>query len=343
MIFFINIEPNLSKDIPCQNKRAVEYVAKIPESIFLNPVDENEVEAMINNLKESSPGWDALSPKLLKYILPRILKPMVGILNISLEVGVFPDEMKIARVLPLNKSDDPMIANHYRPVSILPAFSKLFEQTMYTRLLNFLMNHKLLYEYQFGFRQNHSVYMSLIILVDKIITSLNNGDYTIGLFLDFKKAFDTRNHDILINKLEMYGIRGTANKWIESYLTDRYQYVEYDRVSSSKMKIICGVPQGSILGPLLFLIYINDLGKISTKFFTLMFADDTSIFISGCDLYMMEKHLMMKWKKWIHGWRWINYLWISVKLISCYSKQQDCTLLPQNISWQQIYYTSKLH
>ena len=309
--FFINIGPNLNKDIPCQNKLAVDYVEKIPESIFLNPVDENEVEAMINNLKESSPGWDAISPKLLKHILPSILKPMVRILNISLEEGVFPDEMKIARVLPLYKSDDPMIANHYRPVSILPAFSKLFEQTMYTRLLNFHMKHKLLYEYQFGLRHNHSVYMSLIILIDKIITSLNNGDYTIGLFLDFKKAFDTINHDILINKLEMYGIGGTANKWIESYLTDRYQFEEYDRVSSSKKKIICGVPQGSILGPLSFFIYINDLAKILTKLFTLMFADDTRIFISGSDLYMMEKTLNDEMKK-VDTWLKVNKLSLNI-------------------------------
>ena len=197
---------------------------------------------MINNLEESSPGWDAISPKLLKYILPCILKPMVRILNISLEEGVFPDEMKIARVLPLYKSDDPMIANHYRPVSILPAFSKLFEGTVYTRLLNFLLKHKLLYEYLFGFRHNHSVYMSLIILVDKIINSLNNGNYTIGLFLDFKKAFDTINHDILINKLEIYGIRGTAKIWIESYLTDKYQFVEYDQSIYIEKKIIWSTP-----------------------------------------------------------------------------------------------------
>ena len=182
---------------------------------------------------------------------------------------------------------------------------------MYTRLLNFLMKHKLLYEYQIGFRHNHSVYMSLIILVDKIITSLDNGDYTIGLFLDFKKAFDTINHDILINKLEMYGIWGTANKWIESYLTDRYQFVEYDRVSSSKKKIICGVPQGSILGPLLFLIFINDLAKISTKLFTLMFTDDTSIFISGNDLYMMEKTLNDEMKK-VDTWLKVNKLSLNI-------------------------------
>ena len=185
---------------------------------------------------------------------------MVRILNISLEEGVFPDEIKIARVLPLYEND-PMIANHYRPISILPSFSKPFEQTMYTRLLNFLMKHKVLYEYHFWFRHNHSVYMSLIILVGKIIISLNNGDYTIGLFLDFKNAFDTINHDILINKLEMYGIRGTAKRWIESYLTDRYQFVEYDTVSPLKRTIMCGVPQGSIPGTLLFLKYINDLAK----------------------------------------------------------------------------------
>ena len=111
----------------------------------------------------------------------------------------------------------------------------------------------------------------------------------------------------------MYGIRGTANQWIESYLTDRYQFVEYNRVSSSKKKIICGVPQGSILGPLLFLIYINDRAKTSTKLFTLMFADDTSIFISGSDLYMMKKTLDDEMKK-VDTWLKVNKLWISLNL-----------------------------
>ena len=129
-----------------------------------------------------------------------------------------------------------------------------------------------------------------------------------------KKAFDTINHDILINKLEMYGIRGTANKWIESYLTDRYQFVEYDRVSSSKKENYLWSTQGSILGPLFFLIYINDLAKISTKLFTLMFADDTSIFISGSDLYMMEKTLNDEMKK-VDTWLKVNKLSLNISKI----------------------------
>ena len=130
---------------------------------------------------------------------------------------------------------------------------------MYSRLIEYLETYKILINNQFGFRKYHSSYMALMLLMDDLISSLEKEDIVIGVFLDFSKAFDTVNHDILLNKLEHYGIRGNALCWFQSYLTDRKQYVTYNGATSTAKTIKFGVPQGSILGPLLFLIYINDL------------------------------------------------------------------------------------
>ena len=196
-----------------------------------------------------------------------LTEALVNLINLSFQESLFSDELKIARVIPLYKNDDPMISSNYRLVSILTAISKIYEKIMYNRLVSFLSKSKLLYQYLFGFRQHHSTYMDLIILIDKLISALKEGKFVLGLFLDFSKAFDSITHDILFNKLDLYGIRGTTLCLFKSYLTNRYQYVEYDNEKSSKRKIVCGIPQGSILGPLLFLVYINDLPKFQTKCF----------------------------------------------------------------------------
>ena len=189
------------------------------------------------SLKISVTGWDEIPLKLLKLSNYYIVQPLTFKSNLSLSQRVFPDKMKLANVIPLYKSDGPMYFNHYRPVSLLCILSR--------------------------FRKNkHSTYMALMILVDKITKSLENGEFVIGIFLNFLKAFDTVNHDILLQRLHHYAIRGTAFMWFKSYLSCRYQYVTYSSTESSKKLIKCGVPQGSILGPLLFLVYITDLASV---------------------------------------------------------------------------------
>ena len=280
--FFVNVGPQLARKIQTCNKSPLDYMHnKVMDSFYISPSTEDEVSKTILNLKNSSAGWDGFHASAIKKVSTSIAVPIMHICNLSFLTGVFPFELKIANVLPLFKSGDDTIFTNYRPVSVLPLISKIIERLMYNRLLNFINKHNLLYAYQFGFRQKYSTYMALLTLVDKISTALDEGDKVIGIFLDFSKAFDTVDHSILLSKLEFYGIRGISLSWFESYLSGREQFVTYSEVSSKKAKITCGVPQGSILGPLLFLLYINDLASVVPVAFALLFADDTNLFYRG--------------------------------------------------------------
>ena len=221
--------------------------------------------------------------------------------NISLQQGIFPKELKIANVLPLFKACDPCVFYNYRPVYLICILSKVYEKVMYNRLLTFLEDYNVLFENQFGFRKLHSSYMALMVLTDKLMKSLENGEYVIGVYLDFSKAFDTVDHAILLSKLSHYGIRSKALNWFISYLSNRKQYVTYNGVSSPVNNITCGVPQGSILGPLLFLLYINDLGHICSNTTLILFADYTNLFKSGKDLNKMQDELNSELAKYLSG------------------------------------------
>ena len=164
--------------------------------------------------------------------------------------------MKIARIVPLFKSGDPSLFNNYRPVSVLPIFSKILEKIVYNRLVKYLDKYKVLNIFQFGFRKNHSASMALIYICDKIVKAIENGEYVIGLFLDFSKAFDTVNLNILLDKLCFYGIRGNMLNWFRSYLMGREQFVRYNEHESARKQVTCGVPQGSKLGPISFFLSI---------------------------------------------------------------------------------------
>ena len=268
--------------------------------------------SIIKNLKEGSSGWDGISPSIVKSTCAAFIEPLTHIFNLSISQGIFPNDLKIARVIPLFKSGNSMSLSNYRPVSVLPVFSKILERLMYNRLLSFVNKYKILYMYQFGFRADHSPNLALLFLVDKISDALEKGEYVLGLFLDFSKAFDTVNHQILFKKLEYYGVRGTALSLFKSYLENRTQYVEFNGVQSEKECIKCGVPQGSILGPLLFLIYINDLALVSDKLFSLLFADDSNMFITGDDPNLLIRTMNSEIKS-VVDWLRVNKLSLNLK------------------------------
>ena len=251
-----------------------------PCSDVLNfkPVEEADVIKIIDNLSsKNSCGIDKINTKLLKTITPYITKSIAFITNQSLASGVFPDELKIAKIVPIFKKNDPTLLDNYRPISLLPVFSKIFERVIFDQLHNHFNLHNLYFTSQYGFRKKHSTESAVLELVDKTIKHMDSGDVPISIFLDLSKAFDTLDHDILLDKLSYYGVKETALSLFKSYLSNRKQYVEYLNTTSNFTDIKTGVPQSSILGPLLFIIYINYFPSASTIFSLIMYADDTTL------------------------------------------------------------------
>jgi len=199
-------------------------------------------------------------------------------------MGIVPDQLKIAKVVPIYKKGERHLPGNYRPISLLSIFDKILEKLMYRRLSNFLDQNSILYEYQFGFRKNHSTVQAVMEVLDNIYEHCDNHEVTMGIYLDLQKAFDTVNHSILLKKLNMYGVRGIVLKWFTSYLSNRHQYVAMSKYESAFETVNCGVPQGSVLGPLLFLIsFMYDIQNAVSDAKLKLFADDTNLFLHDSD------------------------------------------------------------
>ena len=265
-------------------------------SMFLTPVTNREIYEILMNLNSNkSPGLDGISAKVLKLMAPAITSILTSLVNLSFETAIFPDCLKIAKVCPIYKGGNVDDVSNYRPISILPVISKLFERAMFNRLFNFV--DKLLYRRQFGFRPKFSTVSALAEMTEKLRQNYTLQQFCI--FLDFSKAFDTITHSKLLDKMERMGVRGLVQDWFRSYLKDRKQLVEVNGKQSQYHIVDCGVPQGSILGPLLFVIYVNDLPDQCRAFEVYMFADDTNLMYSspvfddsaiGSDI-----HCLMSW------------------------------------------------
>ena len=240
-----------------------------------------EIIEIVKSLRSSSAaGHDKIPVWIVKNTIDLISEPICNFVNFSIETGIVPDQMKIARLIPIYKSGENNLFSNYRPISVLPIFSKILERVVYNRLMDYININQILFRNQYGFRKNHSTSLALISLYDKISAGFDANKHTVGIFLDLSKAFDTVDHAILISKLDHYGIRGLPLAWIQNYLSNKFQYVEYNGFCSLSNKIKCGVPQGSILGPLLFLLCINDLCNATEIGELILFADDTNLVYS---------------------------------------------------------------
>ena len=195
-----------------------------------------------------------------------IISPASVIINQSLCTGIFPSRLKIGKILPLFKKGDQFSFENYRPISLLTSISKIFEKVVFDQLYEYFTLNKLLYNSQYGFRKEHSTEFAALELIDKLMKGIDERKIPLSIFLDLSKAFGTLDHKILLSKLQHYGIHNTSLKWFHSYLTDRKQYVEYNNATSKCLPIYTGVPEGYILGPLLFIIYMNDISVVSSKF-----------------------------------------------------------------------------
>ncbi len=283
--FFVNITDNLG--IVDRSEVNLDYINSIDyhfndsggfiayDNYIVTSLEVENIIASMPNKK--SVGFDNISIALVKSISSAISHCLANIANVMFSSGIFPDSCKIARCIVLFKKGSRELMSNYRPISLLPIFSKIFEKLMHARLCKFLEDNNCIHPSQYGFRSKSNTSLALLDFTEKVRKTIDDGKVAAGIFLDIAKAFDCVNHRILLNKMVKFGIHGLNLKLFDNYLTNRKQFIDVDGHRSALLNISSGVPQGSILGPTLFLIYINDIYNIGINAKITSFADDTSL------------------------------------------------------------------
>ena len=291
-------------------------------SMALYSCDDTEVKNLLLSLNpKKASGPNSIPTDILHLLAHDICKTLAVIFNLSFSSGVYPDLLKLANAIPIFKKDSKLTVSNYRPISLLSNINKILEKLMFTRVNKFLEDNKCLYPLQFGFRTRYSTNLTLINITENIGEALDNKKVAGGVFVDFQKAFDTVNHDILVEKLKYYGIRGIVNDWFASYLSNRTQYVSILGYKSAILGIKHGVPQGSVLGPLLFLVYINDLHKAIHFSKVYHFADDTNLLNICNSSKKLQKQINIDLK--------LLYKWLLSNKISLNCAKTEAIIFPK--------------
>ena len=288
---FASVGPKLANSISLSTRDFKDYLgnSNYPNSFYFDAVTSSEIEMEIFSTPSNKVyGLYSCPVRLLKSARHVISSALAQLMNKSILCGMYPRQLKHAKVVPVHKTGDETDPSNYRPISLLSVFNRIFERLMYKRLKSFIDKNDMLFKSQYGFRNNYCTQHAILDILNKIQSNVDKKLYSCGIFIDLKKAFDTVDHNVLLCKLHHYGIRGIINAWFSSYLSCRTQSTQIGSTVSNKETILCGVPQGSVLGPLLFLIYVNDMHRSSNKLDFYLFADDTNLLYADKDLSNLE-------------------------------------------------------